>query len=332
MIDKHFSDQTNFENKPRHFGIEIEYAGLPLQKSAELISAVLKTEATLKHKSKYSFDTDKWGTFILELDAELIQKISQNAATHTKDGLTNTAEQVIDSFLPDIASKVTPSELVSPPLKYAELDVINRAMCTLRDNGAKGTQDSIAYAFGLHINPEAMSIEPEYILNTVRAFTLCHDYIIDTFDMDITRKLSGYASKFSDDYATLILDDTYAPDQSRLIKDYIDHHPTRNMALDMLPLFMFLDEALLTSNVQNTLINKRPTFHYRLPDARINEKNWSIDAGMASWMVVEKLAADKDDLNLLSRTYLDMISALPLSNKAAHFKKTASDILGGYHA
>ena len=53
MIDKHFSDQTNFENKPRHFGIEIEYAGLPLQKSAELISAVLKTEATLKHKSKY---------------------------------------------------------------------------------------------------------------------------------------------------------------------------------------------------------------------------------------------------------------------------------------
>ena len=79
----------------------------------------------------------------------------------------------------------------------------------------------------------------------------------------------------------------------QLIKDYHEHNPTRNRSFDMTPSFAFIDEGLTRSLYgREEKINKRPTFHYRLPNCELSNPDWSIDKEWGIWQKVEKLALD----------------------------------------
>ena len=54
----------------------------------------------------------------------------------------------------------------------------------------------------------------------------------------------------------------------------------------------------------NEKINRRPTFHYRLPDARLSDPGWSIAPDWNRWVAVERVADDRDRLDALGRAYL----------------------------
>jgi hypothetical protein len=90
-----------------------------------------------------------------------------------------------------------------------------------------------------------------------------------------------------------------------LIDDYIALNPTRNRNLDMLPLFALLDEDRVRSKLPEEKINARPTFHYRLPDMSLKDKDWGLATEWNRWVAVEWLAADQQRLASLSRAYLD---------------------------
>ena len=44
-------------------------------------------------------------------------------------------------------------------------------------------------------------------------------------------------------------------------------------------------------------MSARPTFHYRLPNCRVDEPDWRIAHEWNAWVTVEALAADEDALH-----------------------------------
>jgi hypothetical protein len=65
-----------------------------------------------------------------------------------------------------------------------------------------------------------------------------------------------------------------------------------------------LDADRVRSVLPNEKINARPTFHYRLPDARVSDPGWSIAPDWNRWVAVERVAADRGRLERLGRAYL----------------------------
>ena len=87
------------------------------------------------------------------------------------------------------------------------------------------------------------------------------------------------------------------------IDDYLAANPTRNRDLDLLPLLHYFDETRVRAVLPNEKINGRPTFHYRLPDARVSDPGWSIAPDWNRWVCVERLAADRERLDAVGAAY-----------------------------
>ena len=71
-----------------------------------------------------------------------------------------------------------------------------------------------------------------------------------------------------------------------------------------MPLLTHLDPARVRAALPNEKINPRPTFHYRLPDARVSDPGWSIAPDWNRWVCVERLAADREKLDSVCTAYL----------------------------
>jgi hypothetical protein len=121
---------------------------------------------------------------------------------------------------------------------------------------------------------------------------------------DATRHFLGFADPFPPDYVRRLVTPDYLPDLSTFVEDYLGANPTRNRDLDMLPMLAQIDEERVRARLPNEKINKRPAFHYRLPDARISDPGWSIAPDWNRWVAVERLAFDRDRLEALGRAYL----------------------------
>jgi hypothetical protein len=91
----------------------------------------------------------------------------------------------------------------------------------------------------------------------------------------------------------MILNTNYKPTISSLINDYLEYNPTRNRALDMLPLFAYIDKEQVLNRVDSKLIKARPTFHYRLPNCDMDNPDWSLAHPWSLWLKVEQLANNK---------------------------------------
>ncbi|MBR9886008.1 MAG: hypothetical protein GYB21_21140, partial [Oceanospirillales bacterium] len=84
------------------------------------------------------------------------------------------------------------------------------------------------------------------------------------------------------------------------------HNPSRNRALDLLPLLAEIDEARVRRVVDDAKIKSRPTFHYRLPNCQIEKPGWSLAHSWNLWWIVETLAERRDDLDRLGAEFLDV--------------------------
>lgn len=288
----------------RHYGLEFEYMGVPLRKAADIVADITGGKLHEEYSTRLSIDTQDMGEFIVELDVELAQKISKRAQEHKENPeLGVSLDSIADHIVPGLLSPVAPSEIVTPPLQMKDIECVEKIIDALRREGAQGTSRSFLFAFGYHINPEALSMEAAEIRDTIRSFILLSDWLMTRLNMDVTRKLTGFAGPYADEYTALILNDSYEPDMSALIRDYIRFNPSRNYALDMLPLFSHIDEDLVNSLIEESLIKKRPTYHFRMPNCNIDDKNWSIHTGLECWFTVEALADDKTLLSDLCAAY-----------------------------
>lgn len=244
------------------------------------------------------------GDFRIELDAEVLKSraYTDYLARLGIDIAPGETRDQLESVLSRIAGLVVPLELVCPPVELDALQALDRLRAALRDAGARGTQSSALYAFGLQLNLEVHDPAADALLAVLRAFFLRFEDLRAESKVDFSRKLTPYVQPFPADYIAHVLDPDYQPDQARLIDDYLHFTPTRNRPLDLLPLFAWLDgDRVGAAAVEHELIKPRPTWHYRLPNCLIDEADWDLSVPFNGWVAVEALAADPDRIRQLTR-------------------------------
>lgn len=298
-------DRTNMDGDPRHVGIEIEFAGLSAAYAANVIQTRFGGSVETVDPQRYLVRDTRLGTFKCELDSRFAHPEAYPRSEDPEaDRWLAHLRSLLSSTFADIGSIIIPIEIVTPPVPINRLDEINGIIDDLRIAGAQGTESSVFFAFGLHLNPDAATLDPEWILNVLRAELLLSRWLRAVMDIDMSRQLTGFASSFPAAYAQRILDLEYRPELGDLIDDYIADNPTRDRELDMLPLFAWLDEDRVRHQLPLEKIGRRPTFHYRLPNADLGRETWSISTEWNRWCLIEQLASRSDVLRPMAQDYL----------------------------
>jgi hypothetical protein len=292
----------NPEGHPRRVGVELEMIGVELNDIAEIVARRLGLSITTDGRYRRVLTGDEAGDWAVELDFELLKRLGQEQRdSHALlDELRGSAEELLGA----LANLVVPLELISPPLPMHRLHEVEALIALLRDAGAKGTSESFSYAFGLQFNPEVPSTEPAVITGYLQAFLCLYEWLLARSDINMTRRLTSYVDPFPTSYVRQVIQADYDPDTATLIDDYLASNPTRNRALDMLPLFTHLDEERVRAVATDPLIKPRPTFHYRLPDCEIHLPGWGLHVAWNDWLEVEALAADGPRLERCCDAYL----------------------------
>lgn len=299
----------NNSGEARRIGVEIEFGGMYLRDAVSLVIDTLGGTAEIQRHNAWQVIDTKIGDLVVEIDADILQgKESAETKPSPADSVAKLlaeAEESAYRVAGEVSSSLVPVEIVTPPLHFKELDKLESVIRALRDAGAKGTAASFLNGFGLHLNPEAASLNADYITRCLRAFFLLEDVLWDDADVDTTRALMPFISKFPEAYKQKVIDPDYQPAIDQLIDDYLSANPTRNRDLDLLPLFTHIDDQRVMSQIKDQLVKERPTFHYRLPDCRLEDPDWNINEEWRRWICVEVLADDETLLEELSKAYLE---------------------------
>jgi hypothetical protein len=297
--------QRNARGKPRRVGVELEMIGLELNDIAEIVAAHLGLSISTDGRYRRVLSGDAAGDWVVELDFDLLKRLGQEERDEEVllDELRDSAEELLKV----LAEIVVPFELVSPPLPMQRLDELEELIKLLRRAGARGTSDSLGYAFGMQFNPEIPSEEPGVITAYLQAFLCLYEWLFVRADINLTRRITSYVDPFPKDFVRRVIRADYAPDLDTLIDDYLEYNPTRNRALDLLPLFLHLDEERVRAVVRDPLVKPRPAFHYRLPDCEIHLPGWGLHAAWHDWLEVEALAADRKRLAGCCLAYLEFL-------------------------
>ena len=284
----------NREGASRRVGVELEFAGIAPADAARTVAAVL--EATPRETGPGAWEVDgPGGTWEIYRDSALRK---------TERG----------RMLVDLAASVIPVEAVAPPLPLAELPRVEAAATALREAGASGTHDGALLGLGMHLNVEARSTEARDLVPVLRAYALIEDSLRAADPIDLARRALPFVDPFPSAFATAAAAGADW-DFAAMADAYLDHNPTRNRGLDVLPILKLVDaarvEAALGSEIK---IGARPAWHYRLPDCRIDEPDWSVAREWGRWLLVEEVADRPRLLEALAAARLefdDQLLALP---------------------
>ncbi|WP_148862317.1 amidoligase family protein [Marinobacter fonticola] len=288
------------DGKERRVGVEIEISGLPYDNLVSLSATLLEGKARLESRYVSKIKT-AMGDYTIELDSDPIKDLDlqDERLPESIRELGGHAMEMIDFA----AERIVPLEIITPPLPLSELETVEQLCDSLREAGALGSREALLYAFGMQLNPELPDLEPATLVNYFRAFAALYEWLKARHQIDISRKFTTYIEPWHNDYVDMIMEPDYAPDQSQLMRDYLHYNPTRNRALDLLPLFAHLDETLLREYVDDERVKARPTLHYRLPDCDIDNPKWHFSSVWNDWVVVEELATDPEKLTNLMAEY-----------------------------
>lgn len=286
----------NEQGQMRTVGVEIEFVGPSAIKAVQALQRALGGEVVEEDPHAFTLRNSTLGDMTVELDSRILHpgKTSGQGGVLPK----------IAALFGFAASYLVPCELVTSPTPIDRLQDLDRVLTILREIGAKGTQDAPFYAFGLHFNPEIPRQDAATAAAFLKSFVLLNPWLRREVAPDRTRNLLGFADPFPTDYVRKIVSPDYCPDMAGFIDDYLEANPTRNRDLDLLPLLHHLDEARVRAVLPNEKINGRPTFHYRLPDARVSDPGWSIAPDWNRWVAVERLASDREKLAAVGSAYL----------------------------
>ncbi len=296
--------ETNHAGEPRRVGVELEFAAVTARDAAKLVRKAFGGSVTAVDHHRFVVSETELGDFRSELDSQFLHRAE--AGSETATGLQMLLANFQDAFhgvLGDIGSAVIPCEIVCPPLKIADLQRLDNLLEELRRVGAHGTDVSPLYAFGTQLNPDIAEKSADWIVSVLKAYLLLSDWLRAVISVNLTRRVLAFADPFPPNYVVHVTDPDYRPDMDTLIDDYLLYNPTRNRELDLLPLFAWIDEERVRATVDDKRIKARPTFHYRLPDARLDRPDWTIVTEWNRWCVVERLAERPDKLKAMGEAY-----------------------------
>ena len=289
---------TDKSHKQRRAGFELEFGNKSVRKTAEALHRELGGDIEESNAFMITVKNSSMGTLTVVRDAQLLnsaryRQVLANMNIEFNPGkLASEIEQGVDS----LSSVLIPCEIVTEPLLFEDFSKLNDVVRILNALNAEGTQASIFYAFGLHINPSAPDLEPATLVSYLQAYLLLVDWIIETSGTDFTRRFfTSFIDPFPSAYFQKILVPDYHPTVETFIDDYLEFNPTRNRGLDILPILCEIDCDRVRAGLakeEQSLVSGRPAFHYRLPDCRLGDENWSIADEWNRWWYVEAIAAD----------------------------------------
>lgn len=293
---------SNNQNQPLKVGFEIEFIGITIQKTAELVAELFDGQITNIHQDAVKVETPI-GTFRVEVDAQLLDKLSSESSKNIKSNRLD-LEGLARNALAPLLQTFVPNEVVCPPIPRTEIGELEPLVNALRKAGARGTSAALSYAFGLHINSEVDSLEPDILLAKIKAFVLLYDWLRKDMHIDATRMITMFAKGYPKIYCCHILRSNYQPSLDDLIQDYLTYVPSRNFALDCYPLFMHLDPHRVKTHLQDPLIKPRPAFHFRMPNCSIDNPEWTLYSQWRYWLLIENLSVKHELMADMALDYL----------------------------
>lgn len=271
----------------RRVGVEVELGGLSEARVAEIVKQELGGEIDNRPAQGRLVRGSRLGDVEVYLDSRYLAD----------------ADSGLEKRIRELAAAVVPVEIVTGPVHPSDIPTLDAVMQTLRGAGATGTNAGIFLGFGVHFNPEVTGTDLSDILPTLTAFALYEDALRATAKIDLSRR----ALPFVDPYPRALVDALAQgdiADMEALIDLYLQKAPSRNHALDMLALFTHLDPDRVGAVMDLTPIGARPTYHYRLPDCRIDEDDWSLVLEWNRWVLIEQIAARPDLLDRLRQGWI----------------------------
>lgn len=288
--------QQNAESgATRQVGFELEFSALDVASAAECVARAVSGSPFAKSPANWQVDASL-GSFKVEIDWDFLQRLAEERGEQANK------EAWLDS-LSNAAALVVPVEVICPPIALDKLDVLNDIVEALRGAGALGTDESMIAAYGTHINPELPNLNTETVLAYLQSFGLLQWWLVEQHHVNTTRKLSPYIDLYSESYVCKLLQ-IDSPTIATLIDDYLEFNPSRNRALDMLPLFCELDAERVKKVIDDKKLKARPTLHYRLPNCRIDVADWSLADEWNTYCVIERLANRPKALQELAGEFL----------------------------
>ena len=260
----------------RRTGVEIEFAGLTQRAAAEVARGLFGGQIAAQGDHAVTLEGSAIGDVAVELDSALAKKDGAVAET-----------------LLDMTRAVIPVEIVTAPLAPDDLARIDRLIDALRDAGAQGSRDGALFGFGLHLNPEVAAGTAAAIVPTARAYALIEDWLRAADPVDPSRRLTPFVDPWPRAFVDLIAAQGAGWSLGDLTGAYLALTPTRNRGLDLLPLLERLDpERVRAALPAGAAKGGRPTWHYRLPEARLGDPGWSAAYEWNRWVLVERVAAE----------------------------------------
>ncbi|WP_245538983.1 amidoligase family protein [Thioflavicoccus mobilis] len=289
----------------RRIGVEIELGGLELEAVVAIVVDFLG--GTVEERGRYEQAVlgDSAGPWQVEIDFALLKELGRRE--RDPDNALAGFEEAGEDLVRAASSWLVPIEIVSPPLPFARLAEVDALIERLRRAGAQGTAGSLVNAFGLQINPEVPATDADTLRHYLQAFLCLFDWLQHRAQIDLARRLTSFVAPFPKPYVQRVLQPDYRPDLAGLIDDYLADNPTRNRALDLLPLFLHLDPERVRRVVDDTRVKARPTLHYRLPNSEVDRPGWGVRPVWEDWLQVEHLVADPARLAEVCRAYADFL-------------------------
>jgi hypothetical protein len=297
---------TTAQGAPRRIGIEIEFAAVSAEHAGRIVERLYGGRIEPLGPHRFRIASTRLGDFVAELDTRLAHgpEESEESPEGPPADWPRRLERDARELIGILSSPVVPCEVVAPPVALEHLTDLEALVEALREAGAEGTEESLVFGFGLHLNPEAAELTAPYVLSVLRAHILLNDWLRHDIGIDLTRRLLPYARPFPERYARRVLAAGYRPELRGLIDDYLADNATRNRDLDLLPLFAHLDAARVETALRDGLTKPRPTFHYRLPGARLGDPHWTLTEEWNRWVLIEILAEDSEGQATLAEQYL----------------------------
>lgn len=279
----------------RRVGVEIELGGLDERQVAEVVSECLGGRV------------EPVGGNVLEVRDTALGDLEVYLDTAFKDPDNPAIKRAVE-----MGRSLIPVEIVTDPIPHDDLPALDRLVEALREAGAKGTEDHLLNGYGVHFNVAVAARTAEHIVPVVRAFALLEDWLRATDPIDFSRRVLPFVDRYPRAFLDLAAREGGTWSLADLTRVYLERTPTRNRALDLLPLLREIDEerVLAALGGDAASVSARPAYHYRMPDSRVGDPLWSLAREWEQWCLVEQVAERPDLLAELAEAWIGYKDAM----------------------
>jgi hypothetical protein len=290
----------NAAGATRRVGVEAEFTGIGARAAARALQAGLGGAVVEQDPHAFLVRGTSLGDLAVELDVRYAHPRAHGRELPLRLGPRAAA------WLGSALHGVVPRELITAPMPVDALPGVDRAVDLLRRAGAKGRGATWSGSLGLHFNVDPARLDAPTLVAVLRAFLLLEPWLRRATAPPGRggRPAAFLPGRYPEAYVRRVAAPGYGPDLPAFAADYLDANPSRDRALDLLPILLHLDGARVRARLPHEKIGGRPVLHYRLPRAHVGEPGWGIATDWNRWVAVERLAADPNRLDALGREYL----------------------------